>query len=342
MSGDEPLDCLVVGGGPAGLTAALYLARFERRVALVDAGNSRAERIPCTHNYPGFPLGISGTELLRRMRTQLRMAGAHITWGLVSQLSRLPPPGCTQAGTGEPSSGAATSCAATELPAPQPADPGIHVDPALAHAGFEAQLGNRKLRARRVLLATGVVDLEPTLPGTEALREQHLLRQCPICDGHEHRGRRLLVIGQGDHAAREALFLRGFSEHVSIAAHGAHRETDPSLLARLARRGVRRLPGMAEALRVGEDPRVTLHTSEGEAVQADVVYAALGTRPASGLAQSLGAELAKPRTIVVDAHGRTSVPGLYAAGDVIDGLDQLTVATGVAAIAATHIHNSLP
>ena len=64
------LDCLIVGGGPAGLTAAIYLARFRRRFVLVDAGRSRAAWIPVSHNHPGFPDGIEGEELLRRMRAQ--------------------------------------------------------------------------------------------------------------------------------------------------------------------------------------------------------------------------------------------------------------------------------
>src|SRR6187551_4060587 len=76
---DEPiLDCLVIGGGPAGLTAAIYLARFHLDIMVVDGGKSRASWIPCTHNHAGFPDGIKGTELLARMRDQACKYGAKI------------------------------------------------------------------------------------------------------------------------------------------------------------------------------------------------------------------------------------------------------------------------
>src|SRR5689334_20831808 len=79
-------DCLVIGGGPAGLTAALYLARFRRRVLVVDAGKSRAARIPRSHNHPGFIDGISGPELLRTVRVQAERYGAMVIAGTVLSL----------------------------------------------------------------------------------------------------------------------------------------------------------------------------------------------------------------------------------------------------------------
>src|SRR6476620_8453542 len=85
----EPLyDCLVIGGGPAGLTAALYLARFHLSLKVLAAGDSRAAMIPCTHNHAGFPDGISGEELLVRMRAQAEKYGASIARGRVTRLDR--------------------------------------------------------------------------------------------------------------------------------------------------------------------------------------------------------------------------------------------------------------
>ena len=85
---DEPLDCLIVGGGPAGLTAAVYLARFHLDILVVDAGKSRASWIPCSHNHAGFPDGISGKELLKRMRAQACKYGAKVETARVTKLEK--------------------------------------------------------------------------------------------------------------------------------------------------------------------------------------------------------------------------------------------------------------
>ena len=82
---EEAIDCLIVGAGPAGLTAAIYLARFHLATRLVDAGKSRAAMIPCTRNHAGYPGGIPGTELLKRMREQAAGFGAQVTDGLVER-----------------------------------------------------------------------------------------------------------------------------------------------------------------------------------------------------------------------------------------------------------------
>src|SRR5690348_2999702 len=82
------LDCLIVGAGPAGLTAAIYLARFRRNFVLADAGASRAALIPCTHNCPGFPDGVSGAELLSRLQAQAEKYGAIPRRANISDLQR--------------------------------------------------------------------------------------------------------------------------------------------------------------------------------------------------------------------------------------------------------------
>src|SRR6187401_2918205 len=93
-SGDAPmiepelLDCLVVGAGPGGLVAATYLTRFHRRIIVVDAGSSRARRIPQSHNCPGFPFGVSGDDLLAKLSTQAEGYGAQIVAGRIIELPR--------------------------------------------------------------------------------------------------------------------------------------------------------------------------------------------------------------------------------------------------------------
>ena len=85
---DQPLDCIIVGGGPAGLTAAIFLARFKRRFLLIDGGDSRASWIPRSHNHPAFPGGINGEDLLARMRNQVEEFGGRRLSGTVTALTR--------------------------------------------------------------------------------------------------------------------------------------------------------------------------------------------------------------------------------------------------------------
>jgi thioredoxin reductase (NADPH) len=290
------VDCLVVGGGPAGLTAAIYLRRFERSVLLVDAGASRALRIPRAHNYPGFPAGIPGPRLLQRLRRQLGAAGGAVTAERVTRLVR-------------------------------------------ARDAFHADAGAATVRARRVLLATGVVDREPALPGLDEVRALGRLRMCPVCDGHEFRGARLVVVGSDAHALREAEFLSTFSADIRLVAVS---DTPPGAAAvETARQRQRAWWPHAAAALAAHGETVVVQAADGATLHCDVVYLALGVTPTSTLARDLGAALTDTGTIRIDPHGQTSVPGLYAAGDVVDALDQLAVAAGQAAIAATAIHNSL-
>lgn len=294
----EPLDCLVIGAGPAGLSAAIYLARFRRRFRVVDGGASRAALIPVSHNHPGFPDGVAGTELLARMRRQAERYGAEIVAGTVDALDR------DEDGT------------------------------------FIAAVGDGALRARTVLLATGVVDIEPALPDVVGAVRRGLIRHCPICDAFEITDQKVGVIGHGTSALGEALFLRTYTADLTLLTLGERMTLAPDE-ARM----------VAEArIRIVEDPvsRVIL---EGDAIAAlevggaehrfDTLYSALGCHVRSQLARDLGAAHNELGALAVDDHQRTSVPGLYAAGDVVSALNQIGVAMGQAAIAATAVHNDL-
>jgi thioredoxin reductase (NADPH) len=296
---DLSLDALVIGAGPAGLAGTLYLRRFHRRVQLIDRGDSRAQRIPRSHNVPGFPHGIAGKELLARMREQLQEVGGEVRRGCVERLER----------EGD---------------------------------GFIARLDDEtSLHARFVLLATGTTDHEPQLPGVAELRAAGLLRQCPICDGHEFAGRSIAVIGSGLHGVREARFLRHFSERVAFIAWDAPATPGDESLEALRERDIDMLPGTAIAMRALPDDGVEITLTGGQTTRCDVVYSALGCNPHAELAVALGAQTDDSGNLVIDGHCRTSVEGLYAAGDVTAGLDQISVAAGQAAIAATAIHNAL-
>ena len=296
---DKPLDCLVIGGGPAGLTAAIYLSRYHLGILVVDGGKSRAATIPCTHNHAGYPDGIAGTELVERMREQARRYGARIESGQVTRLDV--------------------------------EDDGL----------FTAEWGSGPVRAQTVLLATGVTNRRP--PMDEALHDdalaRGLIRYCPICDGYEVTDKKVGVIGSGKGGVNEAIFLRGYTADVTLIAPDKALSVSKADQKRLKDAGINCVDGPAEAVAI-TDNCITVDTAEGH-FTFDSVYPALGSDVHNQLAEQAGAKLSDDACVIVDSHMRTSVRGLYAAGDVVLGLDQISNAMGQGGVASTTIRNDL-
>lgn len=297
---DNPLDCLVIGGGPAGLTAAIYLARFHLDVLVVDGGKGRAAIIPCTRNHAGYPDGISGKELIGLMKEQAQRYGAKIIDGTVTRLERSEESGL-----------------------------------------FEAEWGSGPVRARALLLATGVSNRRP--PMDEALHDEALarglIRYCPICDGYEVTDKKLGVLGSGHHGVAEAVFLRGFTGDVTLIA--PDKALNVSAVDRLALEGagIETVDGPAQAVAIS-DECIIVDTAEGH-FAFDSLYPALGSDVHCQLAEMVGARMGDDGCVGVDSHMRTSVEGVYAAGDLVIGLDQISSAMGQGGIAATAIRNDL-
>ncbi|AQR72599.1 NAD(P)/FAD-dependent oxidoreductase [Sphingomonas sp. LM7] len=291
-------DCIIIGAGPAGLTAAIYLARFHLKIRLFDCGSSRAALIPCTHNHAGYPDGISGKELLARMAEQAEKYGAERELAEVTALRT-------------------------------------------DDTGFVARVGERDYPARTILLATGVVNHRPKIDDAlhaEALA-RGLLRYCPICDGYEVTDKRVGVIGTGERGTNEALFLRGFTADVTLVSPEAEHDLPDALAAQLDDAGIKRIDGPCGDYAI-EGDQLAFDTAHGR-LAFDSVYPALGSRIRSRLAIQTGARAAEDGCLEVDDHQRTSVPGLFAAGDVAKGLDQISHAMGEAGVAATTIRNLL-
>ena len=294
----EPIDCLIVGGGPAGLTAAIYLARFHLDIRLVDDGKGRAESIPCTHNHAGYPDGISGKELVRLMREQAQRYGARIERDYVTRLDK-------------------------------------------TETGFCATWGSGSVEARTVLLATGVKNRRPPMDQDlhdDAL-QRGLIRYCPICDGYEVTDKRVGVIGSGSHGVAEALFLRSYTSDITLIAPDKALNVSAEDQEKLTLANIKTVDGPAQAVALTGDC-IVVDTAEGH-FTFDSVYPALGSDVHCQLAGQVGARLNDDGCIGVDARQRTSVEGLYAAGDVVIGLDQISHAMGEGGVAATTIRNDL-
>lgn len=298
MPNESLLDCVIVGGGPAGLMAAVYLGRYKRSAVVIDEGKSRLAMIPRTRNVLGFPDGIAGEALLERMREHAARFGARLAIGRVERLTAS----------------------------------GDH---------FELWAGSMHLRARFVILATGARDVAPEVTGlAESLKAGHV-RYCPVCDGFETQGRRVAVLGRDGHGARESAFVAGFDNEVTWLSLGTHAACGAQDLQRLRERGVKIIGHEPRHIHCGPEG-IEVEMKNGRRHAFDVLYPALGLRHISDLATALGAQANDVGQLVVTDHFETTVPGLFAAGDVASGLNQINVAAGQAAIAATAIHNRLP
>lgn len=291
-------DCLVIGGGPAGITAAIYLARFLLSVAVLDDGRSRAALIPLTRNHAGYPEGIAGSELLQRMRQQAKGFGALFLSERAVSLTR-------------------------------------------SGHRFRVETDKGIIRVLKVLLATGVENRRPAMPDelhAEALR-RGLLRYCPVCDGFEARDRRIAILGAGEHALREAQFMRSYSARVTLLhPEGPHRWT-PGQRAELDRWSISAADGPVDGY--GLEEKAILLDAASRRLRFDTLYPALGTIVRSELAHAAGARTSPDGGVLVDRQQMTSVEGLYAAGDVVLGLDQIGNAMGQAGVAATAMRNAI-
>lgn len=293
-------DVIVIGAGPAGLTAAVYLARYRRNVLVVHDGNSRALRIPKTHNAPGFPDGIEGPDLIDHMTRHAKEFGTRIEEAEVISIERIT-------------------------------------------NGFRlSSKAGKHWSGRVVILASGVRLNQVNLPHDvhEAAIGAGVLRYCPICDGYEHIDRKIGVIGCDSDGAAEALFLRQYSSDITLMPL-SHPELSQKQAAEMANAGIVVKTGALTALEPHRD-RMDVRLIDQEApLSFDVIYPALGRQPRAELAQQIGVELEEAGCVPAHAAKGSSVPGFFAAGDVVDGLDQISVAMGHGAVAATSAHNWL-
>jgi thioredoxin reductase (NADPH) len=207
------LDCLIVGGGPAGLTAAIYLARFHLDILVVDGGKSRAAWIPCTRNVSGFPDGIKGTELLRRMRDQACKYGAKIETEFVTKLER------DQGGLFTVTWGSGSATTRSVL------------------------LGTGVTNRRP--------PMDEELHGDALARG--LVRYCPICDGYEVTDKKVGVIGSDGHGVAEALFLRSYTADLTLIAPDKALRLKPEDNKQLKDAGIPCVDGPAQAVAISSD-----------------------------------------------------------------------------------------
>lgn len=267
-------DVAVIGGGPAGLSAALQLARYGRRVLVFDTAHGRSTHHQTNRNYLGFPDGIATTELRALGRRQLEhyphvRITAHRVTGVVGD----------------------------------------------ARHGFTLQAQRHVWGARTVIVATGVLDHFPHFTNWQTYVGRSMF-WCIACDGYENRGRRILVVGHTDAAAGEAMQLHSLTEHIRLLTNSRRNDISPRFGRRLAAAGI---PLVHDRIRTAEGTEGRLSaivTRGGERLPLDALFSIQGATPETALARGLGVRLTAQGYVDVDTEQHTSLPGVYAAGDI--------------------------
>ncbi|WP_420867428.1 NAD(P)/FAD-dependent oxidoreductase [Actinomadura bangladeshensis] len=286
---------MVIGGGPAGLSAALVLARARRDVTVVDAGeprNATAEHMQGFLTRDGMPPAA----LLETGRTEVRGYGGEIVSGRV------------------------------ERAAGDAAD------------GFALTLADgTALRGRRLLVTTGVTDVLPDIPGLQD-RWGREVQMCPYCHGWEVRDQRIVVLASSPNSVHQASLLRQWSPDVTFLAAKAPTGEDA---ARLDARGIRVVEAEARRL-IADDDRVTgFELADGSVLPCDAVFVAPTWVAKDGPLTDLGCEIGDNGFVKVDETGRTSVPGVWAAGNVTFPGGQVIMAASAGSMAAAMINADL-
>jgi thioredoxin reductase (NADPH) len=266
-------EILVIGGGPAGLSAALYLARYDRHVALFDSGFGRSSWHQVNHNYLGFPGGVPARHLRELGRQQI---------GDYPQIECL--------------------------------DYKIE---ALRHDGnnFVATGQAGEWRGQSVIICTGVIDHYPHFEGWEDYVGKSMF-WCITCDGYGCKGARVVVIGNTNDSVSEALQLSRFTDKLTVLTNSHEKHITPAFEERLHKAGIPLIHDKIATVSGLDGQFEALHTQGGQQLKLDQLFCQQGATPQSELAADLGVGLSDTGYILVDTEQKTTIPGVYAAGDV--------------------------
>ncbi|HEX7152831.1 MAG TPA: NAD(P)/FAD-dependent oxidoreductase [Thermoanaerobaculia bacterium] len=298
MSSDSLYDCVIIGGGPAGLTAAIFLGRYRRRILLLDAGEPRNRAARAIHGFLGQH-DIPPAELLRRGRAEAEAAGVEIQEARVTKAEKV----------GDV---------------------------------FELTTDAGTVRGRRILLAYGVRDERPDdIPDFDRYYGSSIYH-CPDCDGYECRDRTIGVIGWGKKVAGLALKLLQWTDDVVVFTHGHAREWNEEQHSKILAANVTVKDEAIVALEGNGDRVSGAVLSTGECVKAEAFFFTLGVHRSTDLAEQLGCKVdpEKPN-VIVDDHRKTTVEGVWAAGDLVAGAQLAITSAADGAIAAIAINKSL-
>jgi thioredoxin reductase len=304
-------DCIVIGAGPAGLSAALFLARYRRRVLTFHNSSPRNLYSHGVHGFLGHH-GILPEELLARGRDEVLKHGGLIVEGCVTGVEKI-------------------------------ADEHFIVKTGDEGDGGDDRVETKSFEARRILLATGLRDLKPDCPGFPDFYGMSV-HHCPDCDGYEVSDKRVAVLSRGPEAIGFTLNLLTWTKNLTLLTNGDEDGITDEHRAKLTHFNIPitnlRIKGLEGDVSKKLIERVRFE--DGGALDCDALFFNLGTEMSGELHASLGCRLDEEcGLIAVDEEQQTSVRGVYAAGDITPHSQLAVVAAAEGAMAAIHIHKSL-
>ena len=307
--GEQIYDCIVIGAGPAGLSASLFLARYRHRVLTFHHNSPRNLYSHGVHGFLGHH-GIEPHVLLARGRDEVTEHGGLIVEGCVTKVEKL-------------------------------AEEHFRVSTGDEEKG-EGQEG-QSFEARRILLATGLRDLKPDCPGFADFYGV-TVHHCPDCDGYEVSDKRVAVLSRGQEAIGFTLNLLTWTDKLTLLTDNDEGDITKEQRAKLAHFQIPIMNGRVVGLEGNTETRCIerVRFEGGEALECDALFFNLGTEMAGHLHERLGCKLDEECGLLwVDDEQQTSVPGVYAAGDITPHSQLAIVAASEGAMAAIHIHKSL-
>ncbi len=296
------LDVAVVGGGAAGLSAALVLTRARRRVAVIDAGRPRNAPAAHMHGFLGSD-GLPPADLLAAGRREVTGYGGQLIDGTATDIRQMPSTG--------------------------------------AHSGprFAVTLTDRTvLHTRRVLVTTGLRDVVPDIPGVRERWGKDLLH-CPYCHGYEVRDQPLGVLGGTPEALAQAHIVRQWSDDVVYFSHGQDLTADQRQ--QLIARAIGIVDEPVTRLVVTDDQLTGVEVGTGQIIPRTAVFVRPTLAANDNLLTGLGCAADPNEWVTTDPTGRTSVPGVWAAGNAVNPRAQVITAAGEGSAAAIAINNDL-
>ena len=296
----ENFDIIIIGAGPAGLTAGLYAGRQNSKALVIDKGlaGGLGSEVPMMENYPGFDL-ISGMELISKMKPQCEKFSEIRENQIIEDIEKR--------------------------------DDGIYIK-------TKSSIGDdfNEYLTKSVILATGASHKHLNVPGENEFLGRGVA-YCATCDGMFFVNRNVLMVGGGNSAAQEALYLKNIGCNVKIVHRRDSLRCEHRLEELLQEKGVEILWN-STIKEIKGDMAVNSVTLVRDGVEeeyeTDAVFVAIGDEPSNDLAKQLGVELDENGYIITDKSQSTNVSGVYAAGDITGGVKQWIVACGEGAVAA--------